>query len=273
MKKILSISALIFLFCFLSCYNNNSSTDKNKVIKIAHVGESDNIIWKPVIEKLKKEGITVELIDFYDYVIPNRALNDGSVDLNAFQHHAYLEEEIKKYGYKITPIADTYISAMNIYSKKITNINQVKNGDKVVIPKDPSNTGRALQVLQAAGLIKIKENAVNFPKTNDIIENKLNLEIIEIKSIDIYTVLNDVVCAVINANYAMDFGFNPGIDYIFKDDSDIYSGKTFVNIIAARTKDKNAPLYKKIIEAYQSEEVEKIYFEDFKGAYLPAWKK
>ncbi|MEI0540229.1 MetQ/NlpA family ABC transporter substrate-binding protein [Brachyspira pulli] len=264
---LLTITALLFISCSEEKNNNN------KVIKIAHVGMSDNLIWQPIIEKLEKEGIQIELVDFYDYNIPNRALNDGDVHLNAFQHHAYLNDEVAKYGYKIVPIADTYISAMNIYSKFITNINQIKMGDKVMIPQDPSNTGRALKVLEAAGLIKIKDEAGDFPTTNDIIENRLNIEIIEIKSIDMYTVINDVACAVINANYAVDLGFNPGVDYIFQDDSSIYEGDSFINLIAARTKDKNNETYKKIIEAYQSDDMKQIYKEKFSGAYIPAWEK
>ena len=161
---------------------------------------------------------------------------------------------------------------MNIYSKQITNINQIKEEDTVVIPKDPSNTARALKVLQAAGIIKLKEEAGDFPSTNDIIDNSLNIKIMEVKSIDIYSVLNDVACAVINANYAMDMGLNQGTDYIFQDDPSIYSGNSFINLIAARTKDKNNPVYKKIVETYQSSETEKVYEKYFKGAYLPAWK-
>lgn len=269
LKNILKILLLLTAYVFISCSDNK---DDKKVIKIAHVGASDTIIWKHIIGKLDKEGIKIELVDFYDYDIPNKALNDGEVDLNAFQHHAYFDNQVKEEGYNITPIADTYISAMNIYSKQITNINQIKEEDTVVIPKDSSNTARALKVLQAAGIIKLKEEAGDFPSTNDIIENPINIKIMEVKSIDIYSVLNDAACAVINANYAMDMGLNPGADYIFQDDPSIYSGNYFINIIAARTKDKNNPIYKKIAETYQSSETEKVYAGDFKGAYPPAWK-
>ena len=245
-KNILKILLLLISCVFISCSDNKDNKNDKRIIKIALVGASDTFIWKPIIEKLNKDGIKIELVDFYDYDIPNRALNDGEVDLNAFQHHAYFDNQVKENGYNITPIADTYISAMNIYSKQITNINQIKEEDTVVIPKDPSNTARALKVLQAAGM--------------------------EVKSIDIYSVLNDVACAVINANYAMDMGLNPGTDYIFQDDPSIYSGNSFINLIAARTKDKNNPVYKKIVETYQSSETEKVYEKYFKGAYLPAWK-
>ena len=267
MKKILLIFSCIFFI--LSCSNN---AQKGTVVKIGHVGESDRMIWKPVIEKLAKEGITIELVSFADYTIPNQALNDGEIDLNAFQHHAYLSNEIKTKNYDLTPIAVTYISAMNIYSKNITNVNQIKDKDKIAIPNDPSNGGRALKVLQAAGIIKVKPEAGDSPSINDIIENPFNVELVEVDAGSIYSLLPDVACAVINCNYAIDFGLNPGADYIFKDDPSIYSGNSFINLIAARTEDKDNELYKKIVAAYQSAEVEKVYSEDFKGAYLPAWK-
>ena len=192
--------------------------------------------------------------------------------MNAFQHHAYLNDEVSNLGYDIVAIADTYISAMNIYSKKIKSVSEVKKGDKVAIPNDPTNGGRALKVLEAAGLIKVKPEAGDTPSVSDIIENPLNLDIITVDAGGIYSLLPDVACAVINGNYAIDFGLNPGSDYIFKDDPAIYSGNSFVNLIAARTKDKDNELYKKVVAAYQSEAVEEIYANNFKGSYLPTWK-
>ena len=275
-KKQLLISLSIFVILssfmailFISCSNENKDSI---IVKIGHVGESDRAIWKPIQEKLSKEGITVELVSFADYSMPNQALNDGDIDLNAFQHHAYFYNETNTKGYNLSIIGLTFISAMNIYSQKITNVNEVKNGDKIAIPNDPSNGGRALKVLEAAGLIKLKNNAPDNPEVSDIGQNPLNLEIIEVDAGGIYRLLPDVACAVINGNYAIDFGLNPGSDYIFKDDPAIYSGNSFVNLIAARTKDKDNELYKKVVAAYQSETVEEIYANNFKGSYLPTWK-
>ena len=276
-KKQLLISLSIFVILssfmamlFISCSNENKDSI---IVKIGHVGESDRTIWKPIQEKLsKEEGITVELVSFADYSMPNQALNDGDIDLNAFQHHAYFYNETNTKGYNLSIIGLTFISAMNIYSQKISNVNEVKRGDKIAIPNDPSNGGRALKVLEAAGLIKVKPEAGDTPSVSDIIDNPLNLDIITVDAGGIYSLLPDVACAVINGNYAIDFGLNPGSDYIFKDDPAIYSGNSFVNLIAARTKDKDNELYKKVVAAYQSETVEEIYANNFKGSYLPTWK-
>ena len=269
-KKVLFILLVVLTAIFIaSCSNTNKDSI---TVKIGHVGESDRAIWKPVQEKLSKEGINVELVSFADYSIPNQALNDGDIDLNAFQHHAYFYNETNTKGYNLSILGVTFISAMNIYSQKISNVSEVKNRDKVAIPNDPSNGGRALKVLQAAGLIKLKDNAPDNPEVSDIGANPLNLDIVEVEAGSIYSLLPDVACAVINCNYALDFGLNPGADFIFQDNPRIYDNNMYVNLIAARTEDKDNEIYKKIADAYHSPEVEKVYAEEFKGAYLPAWK-
>ncbi len=278
MKKVLNILtiALIIIFAIISCQEGSDSSSSasysNKVIKVGFAGDSDYQIWNPIVSNLAKEGITVELVTFADYTIPNQALNDGEIDLNAFQHYAYFNDEVSNKGYKLTAIANTYISAMNIYSKKIKSVSEVKKGDKVAIPNDPTNGGRALKVLEAAGLIKVKPESGDTPSVSDIIENPLNLDIITVDAGGIYSLLPDVACAVINCNYALDFGLNPGEDFIFQDNPKIYNNNMYINLIASRTEDKDNEIYKKIADAYHSPEVEKVYAEEFKGAYLPAWK-
>ena len=274
-KKQLLISLSIFVILssfmamlFISCSNENKDSI---IVKIGHVGESDRAIWKPIQEKLSKEGITVELVSFADYSMPNQALNDGDIDLNAFQHHAYFYNETNTKGYNLSIIGLTFISAMNIYSQKISNVNEIKRGDKIAIPNDPSNGGRALKVLEAAGLIKLKDKSVANPIVKDIIDNPLNLEIIEVDAGSIYRLLPDVACAVINCNFALSFGLNPSQDSIFKDNPTNYSGNGYINIIVARTEDKDNEILKKIVNAYQSDEVKEIYANDFKEALIAVW--
>ena len=262
--------ALLGVFAIISC--EKSSNKENNVVRVGFYTDSEYQIWNPVVSNLAKEGITVELVSFANTRMPNQALNNGDIDLNAFQHHAYLNDEVSNLGYDIVAIADTYISAMNIYSKNISNVSELKKGDKVAIPNDPSNEGRALKVLEAAGLIKVKPEVGDLPNISDIIENPLGLNILAVEIGSVPSYLPEVACAVINAHVAIDFGLNPGSDYIFQDNPSIYSGNAFVNLIAARTEDKDKEIYKKIIKAYQSEAVEEIYANNFKGSYLPTWK-
>lgn len=272
-KKVLLITLIISSIFIISCGSNKKEDANLETVRIGFVGESDYQIWTPLIEPLKEKGIKIELISFADYIIPNQALNDGEIDLNAFQHHAFLNNEVQNKGYKIEAIADTYISSMNIYSKNITNVNQVKDKDKVAIPNDPSNGGRALKVLEAAGLIKVNPAKGDSPTVADITENKFNIEIVEVDAGSIFSLLPDVACAVINGNFAVDFGLNPGSDYIFKDDPSIYTGNAFINLMAVRSEDKDKEVYKKLIETYQSKIVEDVLINNFKGAYIPTWTK
>ena len=270
--KILIILTIVLLgvFAIISC--EKSSNKENNVVRVGFYTDSEYQIWNPVVSNLAKEGITVELVSFANTRMPNQALNNGDIDLNAFQHHAYFNDEVKNNGYDIVPIADTFIVVMNIYSQKISNVSELKKGDKVAIPNDPSNEGRALKVLEAAGLIKVKPEVGDLPSISDIIENPLRLNILAVEIGSVPSYLPEVACAVINAHVAIDFGLNPGSDYIFQDNPSIYSGNAFVNLIAARTEDKDKEIYKKIIKAYQSEAVEEIYANNFKGSYLPTWK-
>ena len=272
-RKILNvlIIALLGIFVIISC-EKSSSNENNEVVRVGFYTDSEYQIWTPIASNLAKEGITIELVAFANTRMPNQALNNGDIDLNAFQHHAYLNDEVSNLGYDIVAIADTYISAMNIYSQNISNVSEIKRRDKVAIPNDPSNEGRALKVLEAAGLIKVRPEAGDTPSVSDIIENPLELDILPVEIGSVPTYLPEVACAVINGHVAIDFGLNPGTDYIFKDDPSIYSGNSFVNLIAARTEDKDKPIFKKIIETYQSDLVEEIYSNNYKGSYLPTWK-
>ena len=263
MKKII----LLFIFS-VSC----SNADKNvHIVKVGYIGESDKIIWQEVMKKVSNDNIEIELVSYINYSSPNRALNDREIDLNNFQHYAFFNKELEDKGYKLTAAADTCLASMNIYSDNITNINQIKEHDKVAIPNDDSNMGRALKVLAAAGLIKLKDIYKQNPTVNDIKENKLNLDIIEADSESIYNLLPDIACAVINSNFALNLGLDPCKNAIFKDNPSNYTDKNYINIIAVRTEDKDNEIYKKVIEAYQSDEVKEIYEKKFNGIYIAVW--
>jgi len=243
-------------------------------VKIGITGESETDIWKPVIDELAKEGIEIEIVNFADYTLLNGALNDGELDLNAFQHYAYLNSSIADNGYKLTSIGDTYISAMCVYSKKITDVKQLKKGDKIAIPNDTVNLGRALSVAQGAGIIKLGEpsGSGNTFEIQDIKDNPLEIEFVQVDASQIPALLPDVTAGIINGNYALDNGLSPKNDAIFYDDVSFYPDNRYVNNITARTADKDNPVYLKIVKAYQSETTEQIFKDKFDGSYLPGWK-
>lgn len=271
-KKIaLTLTVLFIAITFVACGSSDVEQEEETVVKVGVVGES-NEMWDPVIEEMAKEGIHIELISFTDYATPNAALANGEVDLNAFQHHAYLNGEIKNHGYDITAIGDTFISAMNIYSEKVSDVSEISKGAKIAIPNDATNEGRALKILEAAELIEVDPEAGDNPEVSDIISNSLNIELVEVDAANVYTLLPDVTAAIINCNYALDSGLNPGEDAIFEDNMSYYTGDSYANLIAARTEDIDNEIYLKIVEAYQSEAVKEIFVSTFKGAYIAAWE-
>jgi D-methionine transport system substrate-binding protein len=247
------------------------AADRVKV-KIGITGEMYNELWGPAIKSLADEGIDVELISFSDYTLPNAALAAGEIDLNTFQHYNYLNNEIKTKGYKITAIGDTLLAALCVYSKTISSLDALKEGDKIAIPGDAVNEGRALTVLQGAGLIKVDPEKGNLPDVSDITENPLKLEFVQVDAAQVPSLLPDVAAGVVNGGYAADFGLSPAKDAIFYDDLSFYTDKGYVNIIAARTEDADNPVYKKVVDAIQSDATERVMKEKFEGAFIPAWK-
>ena len=222
-------------------------------------------------EYFADEGIDLEIVQFSDYVTPNNALANGDIDLNAFQHRIYLQNEIDNYGYAIQNIGNTFIIPLNLYSDKVKSVDELKDGDTVAIPDDATNGGRALKVLEAAGLIKLKDGADFNPTVDDIETYNKQIKIEELKANIIPSTLADVTAGVVNGNYALDFGLKTE-DAIYKDDKlDI---EEYWNLIAARTEDLSDPAkvetYKKVVAAFQSDETEAVFNDQFGGYFIKA---
>ena len=183
-------------------YSPSYAYDRNEV-KIGVVGEN-NEYWKPIIEKLEAEGVKAELVRFSTYPLPNRALEDGEIDLNAFQTGAFLKTESDENGYHLTAIGTTIIAPLGLYSKKIQKITDIKDGDTLTVPSDPITTGRALRLLETAGYLKLNAEAGYLPGQSDIIENPKNLKFYWIDAANSYGTLDDVTAAFINGGYAVD---------------------------------------------------------------------
>ncbi len=256
-----------------SAEKTSSETDKGEevVIKLGVVGEN-NEQWDPVIEKLAEDNIKLELIKFADYSLPNRALNDGEIDLNAFQHYAYLNKDVESNGYKIEAIGETLVAPLGVFSNKIKDLSELKDGDTIAIPNDATNGGRALKVLEAAGVIKVDPAAGYTPTLNDITENPKNIKFEEVEAANTASLLPDVAAALINGGHAIDNGLNPKTDSIYLEKVEGGSENPYINVIVARTEDKDNENYKKVVEYFRTPEVAQKIEEVYKGAYLPTWK-
>ena len=275
----LSLSAAGLALALTACGSSSSasddaaqasgSSDAQTTVKLGVVGAIYEDIWAPAKEKLADEGIDLEFVQFSDYVTPNNALANGEIDLNAFQHRIYLQSEIDSYGYEIENIGNTFIIPLNLYSDKVKSVDELKDGDTVAIPDDATNGGRALKVLEAAGLIELDPNAAFNPTVDDITSYKVNITIEELKANTIPSVLPDVAAAVVNGNYALDFGLKTD-EAIYKDS--VLDVEEYWNLIAARTADIEDPdtaaIYEKVVEAFQSSATEDVFNNTFGGYFI-----
>lgn len=238
-------------------------------IKLGVVGSIYEDLWTPAQEALKDEGVDLEIVQFSDYVTPNNALANGEIDLNAFQHRIYLQSEIDSYGYDIQNIGNTFIIPLNLYSQKVSSVEELKDGDTVAIPDDLTNGGRALKVLEAAGLINLKDSAGFNPTVDDIESYNVNIKIEELKANVIPSTLADVTAAVVNGNYALDFGLKTD-EAIYKDT--VLDVEEYWNLIAARTADLDDPdkvaAFEKVVKAFQSPETETVFNDTYGGYFI-----
>lgn len=266
------INKFIFLILGLALFTP-SLAQAQSVVKVGVVGDSNNPIWEVVQENLG-DDIQIELVSFTDGVYTNSALAEGDLDITAFQHNAFLGQETKDKGYDFTVIADTYISPMNVYSDNISDISELQEGDTILIPNNVTNRGRALIVLDRAGLIKVDPEKGHLPEIIDIIENPLNLDIVEADPAMIPQALPDVAAGITNSDLAMDFGLDPVNDSIFALDIDPESEDLipYINIIVARTEDKDNEDYLKVVEAYQQQNVADFIIEHFGNSIIPVFE-
>ena len=258
----------------------DSKEDKN-TLKVGIMTQTDATepLWNKVSENAEKEGITLEFVEFTDYSQPNKALANGEIDVNAFQHYNFLNNWNTKNDGDLVAVADTLISPLRIFSgldgekAKYTDISELPDGAVVSVPNDVTNESRALYLLQAAGLIKLDVSGEELATITNIVENPKNLDIKELDASQTAATRTSVDAAIINNNYAVD----AGVDYatvLFKEEITAES-KQWVNVIAAQkdweSSDK-ADAIKILIKAYQTDEVAQILSDASNGVDVPAWE-
>ncbi|MDD5879093.1 MAG: MetQ/NlpA family ABC transporter substrate-binding protein [Clostridiales bacterium] len=270
LKRIASLLSVGVLILALTGCTAESNAD-NEIIKVGVVGEN-NEAWEQVIKNVSKDGIDVELVKFSDYSQVNQALVDGEIDLNSFQHYAYLEKEKEDKGFELSVIGETLIAPLGVYSNTLSDIKDIKVGGKIAIPNDATNEGRALKLLESAGLIKVNEDAGYTPTLSDITENTKNIEFVEVEAGQTARLLPDVDASVINGGHAIDAGLNCKEDAIYTETVEEGSDNPYINVIVANTADKDNETYKKLVDEYRTDEIANLIDEVYQGAYVPTWK-
>ena len=270
MKKIIAgilIGALALTSVFGA--SKKSKKAKNVEVKIGVVGSIYEDLWAPAQKALKSEGINLKIVQFSDYVTPNNALSNGEIDLNAFQHRIFLENDAGSHDYDVKLIGNTFIIPLNLYSNKVKSVKELKNGATIAIPNDVTNGGRAIKVLAAAGLITLKADAGFNPTVADIVSNPKHIVLQEPAANTIPSALADVDAAIVNGNYALDFGIKTE-SAIFKDTS--VDEKQYWNLIAARGADLKDPakveIFRKVVKAFQTKETEDVFNKTYGGYFI-----
>lgn len=234
-------------------------------IGVSPVPHADIINFvKPTLEK---EGVNVKVIEFNDYVQPNLALDSKELDANFFQHKPYLDTFAKEHKLNLAVLCAVHLEPMGVYSKSVKAIGDVPEGAKVGIPNDPTNGGRALKVLESAGLIKVNPSAGILATKRDVTENPKKLEFVEVEAAQLPRALDDVTIAVINSNFALSANLNPVKDAIAIEAKD----SPYANIVVVRAGDENRPELQKLKAALLTPDVKKFLEEKYKGAVVPAF--
>lgn len=274
-EKFFAMITLAATMLLTGCGGDNGNTPAKSdkpaqevTLKVGATPVPHSELLEQIKPDLQAQGVNLEIIEFNDYVQPNIALNDKELDANFFQHEPYLNNFVKEHtDVKLKNAGGVHVEPMGIYSKKITNLTEITDGDSVSIPNDPTNGGRALLLLQKAGLIQLKDDANETATVQDIVGNPRNLVIQEVEAAQLPRTLEDVTISIINTNFAMNADLNPMKDALFIEDKT----SPYVNIIAVRDGDENRDEIKKLLNALTSEKIKKFIEDKYKGAIVPAF--
>lgn len=216
---------------------------------------------------LAEQGVELEVQVFTDYVQPNIQVDQKRMDANFFQHQPYLDEFNRGRGTTLVTVAGIHVEPFGAYSSKISSLDELKDGAVVAIPNDPTNGGRALLLLQNAGLITLNDDSTITATPRDIADNPKNLDFKELEAATLPRILNQVDMALINTNYALEAGLNPTEDAMVIEGAE----SPYVNILVARPDNKDSDAMQKLANALKSDDVREFIKENYQGAVVPAF--
>ncbi|EJC5514725.1 MetQ/NlpA family ABC transporter substrate-binding protein [Campylobacter jejuni] len=255
----------LFKIIILACILNLSSLFAQNIT----IGATPNPfggLLELMKDDFKNKGYELKIVEFSDYILPNRALEEKELDANLYQHKPFLEEYNLKKGSNLIATTPVLIAPVGVYSKKIKNLENLKEGARVAIPNDATNESRALDLLAKANLIEFKSQST-LKTPIDISKNPKKLKFIELKAAQLPRALDDVDIAIINSNFALGAGLNPSKDTIFREDKN----SPYVNYVVVRSEDKNSEKTKVIDEILRSDKFKAIINEHYKDILIPAF--
>ncbi len=265
LKGLLTIAAAASALVLAGCGDKEVDTSKVKIGVIA--GAEAQVAEVAAKVAKEKYDLDVELVTFTDYVTPNAALDDGSIDANAFQHKPYLDQQIADRGYKLAIVGNTFVYPIAGYSKQVKSVDEIQDGARIAVPNDPTNLGRSLLLLEQQGLLKLREDVGLLATVRDIVENPKNIEIVELDAAQLPRSLDDVALSIINTTYASSINLTPEKDGVFVEDKE----SPYVNLLVAREDNVNAENVQNFMKAYQTEEVATAASDIFQGGAVKGW--
>ena len=269
MKKIIAIIvALILVLSFAAC---SKKAADSKTVKVGASITPHAEILREAAKLLEKEGIKLEVVEYTDYVQPNTAVEDGSLDANYFQHTPYLNTFNAENKTHLVSVGLVHYEPFGIYAGKVKALADLPEGAKIGVPNDGSNETRALLLLQQEGIITLKEgiDAASNATILDVAENPRNVEIVEMEAAQLPLSLKDVDMAVINGNYALDAGLNAGTDALAIEDASGDAAQTYANLIGVKAGNENSEAIQALVAALQSQQVKDFINETYEGAVVP----
>ncbi len=262
MKKIIALVLVALLALSAAAFADTT-------IKVAASPTPHAIILEKAAELLKDKGITLKITEFTDYVQPNMVVESGEFDANYFQHVPYLNDFNAQNGTHLVSVAEIHYEPFGIYPGKTASFEELADGAQIAVPNDGTNEARALILLEAQGLIKLREGAGMGAIKADIIENPKNLDIVEMEAAQLPRTLNSVDMAVINGNYALQAGLSVTTDAIASEDAESVGAQTYANILVVKEGNENNEAILALVEVLKGEEIKEAILAEYSGSVVP----
>lgn len=276
MKKILVLALSAFL---AACGQEGAPADassapapeaqKNKVIKIAASVTPHAEILREAQKYLVKDGYTLDIQEFNDYIQPNNVVESGEFLANYVEHKPFMDDINRQNNLHMSAVAGIHYEPFGIYPGKTSKLEELQDGAEIAVPNDTTNEARALLLLQENGLLKLKDDAGITATINDIQENPKNIKIVEVEAAQLPRLVKEVDMAVINGNYAIAAGFSVGRDAVASEKSDSLAAKTYVNILVVREGNEQDPRIQALVKVLKSREIVDFINAKYDGAVVP----
>lgn len=267
MKKLVSFGLALALAA--STLSMTAFADEDKTIKVAASATPHAEILEQAKPILEEQGWDLEVTVFDDYVQPNLVVESGDFDANYFQHIPYLENFNKEQGTHLVSAGGIHYEPFGIYPGTKASLDELEDGDVIAVPNDTTNEARALLLLEANGVIKLKEGAGLTATVKDIEENPKNIEIQELEAAQVPRVKDEVAFVVLNGNYALEAGFSVAKDAIAYETSDSEAAKTYVNVVAVKEGNENSDKITALVDVLKSDEIKQYIIDTYDGAVIP----